>query len=228
MATARSTLIFDLDGTLVDSAPDLARALNALLAELDHPALSFEKVLGLIGDGAPTLVRRALVAAGAELDDENLNSVLQRYRELYLATATATTSAYPRVPETLKQLREEGYRTLVCTNKFQLPSVKILETLDLARYFDAIVGGDVVPARKPDPAHLIAGLKMVGSHPREAVMIGDGINDVRSARAARIPVIVLPSGYGEISAADLGGDVLLGDFAEIPQALRSLAWAVQA
>jgi len=222
MATGRSTLIFDLDGTLVDSAPDLARALNGLLAELDCPALSFDKIRRLIGDGAPTLVRRALAAAGAEFDEEDCDSLLDRYRELYLATATAQTRAYPNVAGTLKVLREAGYRSLVCTNKFQLPSVKILEALDLARYFDAIVGGDVVPARKPDPAHLIAGLKMVGAHAGQAVMIGDGINDVRSARGAGIPVILLSSGYGEIPASDLGGDLLVYDFAEIPQALQRL------
>jgi phosphoglycolate phosphatase len=155
-------------------------------------------------------------------DDRSRNSVLARYRELYLAMALVDTKPYPRVPETLKLLRERGCRTLVCTNKFQLPTLKILESLRLARHFDVIIGGDVVAARKPDPAHLMAGLKMVGATAEEAVMIGEGINDVRAARAAGIPVILLASGYGEIAAADLGGDVLLEDFAELPQALQRL------
>ncbi len=85
-----------------------------------------------------------------------------------------------------------------------------------------VAGGDVVPARKPDPVHLLAGLKLIGAGPEQAVMIGDGINDVTAAKAAGIPVLVLPSGYGEIEAADLGGDLLLADFAEIPAALESL------
>ena len=98
----------------------------------------------------------------------------------------------------------------------------ILETLGLAHYFDGVAGGDVVPARKPDPAHLLAGLKLIGGEPEHAVMIGDGINDVAAAKAAGIPVLVLPSGYGEIGAAELGGDRLLGEFAEIPAALQAL------
>ncbi len=219
MTPSRRTLIFDLDGTLIDSAPDLARALNGLLAELGRPPLDLGVVRRLIGDGAPTLVRRALAASGAPLDAGSYESLLERYRELYLATATTDTTVYPRVPETLRALREQGYRAVVCTNKFQLPTVRILEAFDLARYFDAVAGGDVVPARKPDPAHLLAALTKVGAGPAEAVMIGDGANDVAAARAAGIPVMLLPSGYGEIDAADLGGDVLLGDFADIPAAL---------
>ena len=223
MAAHRSSLIFDLDGTLIDSAPDLATTLNALLAELDCPPLSFDQVRRLIGDGAPTLVARALRAAGAGFEPETYESLLERYRALYLAHATAETRVYPQVPETLRRLREDGYRTVVCTNKFQRPSLMILEALDLARYFDGVAGGDVVPARKPDPAHLLAGLKLIGGEPAHAVMIGDGINDVAAAKAAGIPVLVLPSGYGEIAAAELGGDRLLGAFAEIPAALKTLS-----
>ena len=221
MAAPRSSLIFDLDGTLIDSAPDLAYALNELLAELGCGPLSLETVRGLIGDGAPTLVARALQAGGATFEPETYESLLERYRALYLAHATVDTRVYSQVPETLELLREQGYRMVVCTNKFQLPSLQILEAYDLARYFDGVAGGDVVPARKPDPAHLLAGLKLIGAGPEQAVMIGDGINDVTAAKAAGIPVLVLPSGYGEIEAAALGGDLLLADFTEIPAALES-------
>jgi phosphoglycolate phosphatase len=222
MSNARRSLIFDLDGTLIDSAPDIAGAMNALLAELDQPALSLEQVRRLVGDGAPTLLARALTEAGARFAPESYDTLLDRYRALYLARATEKTKVYPGVPETLARLREAGYRMVVCTNKIQRPTLAILDTLDLAGYFDGVAGGDVVPARKPDPAHLLAGLKLVGSAPEEAVMIGDGINDVAAARAAGIPVLVLPSGYGEIAAAELGGDRLLQDFGEIPAALGAL------
>lgn len=222
MAAPRSDLLFDLDGTLIDSAPDLAAALNALLAELDCPPLSFGQVRRLIGDGAPTLVARALRAAGANVEPETYETLLARYRALYQARSTGDTKVYPDVPETLRRLREAGHRLAVCTNKFQDSSLEILEAFDLARYFDGVAGGDVVPARKPDPAHLLAGLKLIGGAPERAVMIGDGINDVTAAKAAGIPVLVLPSGYGEIGAAELGGDRLLRKFAEIPAALDSL------
>jgi Predicted phosphatases len=111
---------------------------------------------------------------------------------------------------------------VVCTNKIQLPSLQILEAYDLARYFDGVAGGDVVPGAQARSAHLLAALKLIGAGPEQAVMIGDGINDVTAARAAGIPVLVLRSGYGEIEAAALGGDLLLGDFAEIPAALQSI------
>jgi len=222
MAFLSGVLIFDLDGTLIDSAPDLARALNALLAELGGPPLSLARVRRLIGDGAPTLVGRALEAAGMEIKAEAYGALLERYRELYLANATVETRPYPHVPETLQGLRRQGYRMIVATNKYQLPTLRILDALGLAPYFDAVAGGDVVPARKPDPAHLRAGLAMVDADARRAVMIGDGPNDVGAAKAAGIPVLVLPSGYGEVPAADLGGDLLLRDFSEVPAALQSL------
>jgi phosphoglycolate phosphatase len=226
MANARRVLIFDLDGTLIDSAPDLARAVNALLAEQGRPPLPFATVRRLIGGGVPVLVRRAFAAVGPPIDPAALPQLIARYEELYLATEAAETSVYPGVPETLEKLRADADRMIVCTNKFQVPTLKLLEQFDLIRFFDAIAGGDVVPARKPDPAHLLAGLAMVDAAPREAVMIGDGINDVKAAHGAGIPVIVLPSGYGEVVGTDLGGDILLGTFAEIPDALREYgSWA---
>jgi len=222
MAPPRRTLIFDLDGTLIDSAPDIAGALNALLAELDGQPLDLATVRRLIGDGAPTIIRRALEAAGAGFDADAYGAIMERYRELYLARATLETKVYPRVHETLEELRASGHRTIVCTNKFQLPTLTILEAFNLAPLFDAVVGGDVAPARKPDPAHLLEGLRLVQAKAGEAVMIGDGVNDVAAAQAAGIPVLLLESGYGEIPASNLGGDLLLADFGEIPQALRTL------
>jgi phosphoglycolate phosphatase len=223
MAAPRTSLIFDLDGTLIDSAPDIAFALNELLAELDCAPLSLEAVRALIGDGAPILLARALDAGGAVFEPETYESLIERYRTLYLDHATVDTTVYAGVPETLELLRSQGYRMVVCTNKLQHSSLHILEAYDLARYFDGVAGGDVVPARKPDPGHLLAALKLIGGGPEQAVMIGDGINDVTAAKAAGIPVLVLPSGYGEIEAAALGGDLLLADFAEIPAALESFA-----
>jgi phosphoglycolate phosphatase len=222
MTGTRRDLIFDLDGTLIDSAPDLAHALNRLLAELGRPPLELAAVRRMIGDGAPELVRRALAIGGAVFDPIAMPELFERYRAFYLANATASTRAYPGVAETLGALRAEGYRMVVCTNKFQRPTMKILDFLDLARFFDGVAGGDVVPARKPDPRHLLAGLALVGAGPEQAVMIGDGINDVDAAKAAGIPMLLLESGYGEIAASQLGGDRLLAGFGDIPEALAEL------
>ena len=222
MTGTRRDLIFDLDGTLIDSAPDLAHALNRLLAEFGRPPLDLATVRRMVGDGAPELVRRALTAGGAVVDPTAMPELFERYRGFYLATATLSTRAYPGVKETLAALRAAGYRMVVCTNKFQKPTMKILDFLDLTGFFDGVAGGDVVPARKPDPRHLLAALALVGGGPDQAVMIGDGINDVSAAKAAGIPTLLLDSGYGEIAADKLGGDGLLSAFSEIPAALARL------
>lgn len=222
MASALRDLVFDLDGTLIDSAPDLAHALNRLLAELGRPPLDLASVRRLVGDGAPELVRKALTAAGVTVDASAMTELIERYRGFYLATATASTCVYPGVVETLTALRASGHRMVVCTNKIQTPTMKILDFLDLTRFFDGVAGGDATPARKPDPRHLLAALALAGRGPAHAVMIGDGINDVGAAKAAGIPVLLLDSGYGEIPATELGGDGLIARFSDIPEALERL------
>ena len=165
MAGTPRDLIFDLDGTLIDSAPDLALALNRLLAELGRPPLDLGAVRRMVGDGAPELVRRALAAGDATVEPSAMPELFERYRGFYFATATESTRAYPGVPETLARLRAAGHRMVVCTNKFQTPTMKILDFLDLTRFFDGVAGGDVVPARKPDPRHLLAALALAGRGP---------------------------------------------------------------
>jgi phosphoglycolate phosphatase len=221
MPESRRDLIFDLDGTLIDSAPDLAHALNRLLGELGRPPLGLDSVRRMIGDGTPQLVRRALAEGGAAVEEAAMPELFERYRGFYLAGATQSTRAYPGVPETLAALKAAGHRMAVCTNKFQRPTMKILDFLDLTRFFTGVAGGDVVPARKPDPRHLLAALELIGGTPAESAMIGDGVNDVGAARAAGIPIILLDSGYGDIAARDLGGDCLLSGFSDIPAALAS-------
>ncbi|HYV87248.1 MAG TPA: phosphoglycolate phosphatase [Candidatus Polarisedimenticolia bacterium] len=222
MPDSRPDLIFDLDGTLIDSAPDIAHALNHLLGELGLRSLDIATVRSLVGDGAPELMRKALAMAGRVVEPADIPPLFERYRAYYLEHAIRLTRPYPGVPETLAALRASGHRMAVCTNKIQKPTLKILDGLGLARYFDGVVGGDVTPARKPDPRHLLAALALIDGAPNKAVMIGDGINDALAAKAAGIPLLILDSGYGEIAARDLGGDLLLESFSEIPGALRRL------
>jgi len=223
MAKIRCDLIFDLDGTLIDSAPDIARALNRLLAELGRPPLDLATVRRLVGDGAPDLVRKALAISGAAVEPSAVPPLFERYRGFYLETATHLTRPYTGVTETLVSLRDTGHRMAVCTNKLQTPTLQILQALDLAKFFNAVVGGDQVLARKPDPRHLMAAVAALGGSAQSAVMIGDGINDAGAAKAAGIPLLVLDSGYGEVAARDLDGDVMLESFSEIPAALERLA-----
>src|SRR5215472_1307398 len=146
-------LIFDLDGTLVDSAPDLRAALNEMLRERGRAPLSPGQVRRMIGDGAPALVARALAESGAAVSTDR--AALPRFLELYQANSTRFTRPYPGVPETLAALRRTGYRTAICTNKPQRAAIGVLQGLDLRALFDAVAGGDRFAVRKPDPGHLL-------------------------------------------------------------------------
>jgi phosphoglycolate phosphatase len=213
-------LVFDLDGTLVDSAPDLRAALNEMLRERGHRPLSLPQVRRMIGDGVPTLVTRALAAAGA--DPAEAASALPRFIELYEADAARLTRPYPGVPETLAALRRRGYRTAICTNKPQHATFAVLEGLGLAPLFDGIAGGDRFPVRKPDPGHLLGLMTVLGARPEAAAMIGDNENDAAAAHGAGVPLVLMRYGYARVDPGSLAADALLDHFAELPGALARL------
>jgi phosphoglycolate phosphatase len=206
-------ILFDLDGTLVDSAGDLRDALNALLAEEGLAPLDLEAVKGMIGDGVARLVERGLAARGAGLD--RLPARVARFMELYEANAARLTRPYPQLAETLESLRKRGLRLAVVTNKPHAATMRILEALDLARFFDAVVGGDTLSRRKPDPAPLLHAMRALDAAPAETLMVGDNHHDVAAARAAGVPVAVVAYGYGRRPAAELGADRVLDSFAAL-------------
>jgi phosphoglycolate phosphatase len=216
----RNALIFDLDGTLVDSLPDLAAALAATLREIGAPALSSAAVRGMIGDGTPALVARALAARGlpASLLDERL----ARFMALYEAAPVARSRPYPGVTETLAALRGDGRRLAVCTNKPQQAALAVLRGLALDGFFAAVVGGDVLAVKKPDPAHLRAAIAALGAAQGEAVMIGDNEHDVTMAKAAGVPVILVRYGYHRVPLETLAADLQIDAFSELPDALARL------
>jgi len=213
-------LIFDLDGTLVDSAPDLATALNALLAEMGAPALSLQAIRAMIGDGAGVLVARGLAASGLQeaAEAETLPAALKRFLALYRDCLIDQTRAYPEVEATLERLLARGHQLGVCTNKPIDPTRRILAALGLERFFGAVIGGDSLAKRKPDPEPLLAAIAGLGGTAK-AVMIGDSANDMLCARAAAVPSILIPSDYGN-PAED--ADVKLASFAELPEAIARL------
>jgi phosphoglycolate phosphatase len=222
LSQRRDALAFDLDGTQIDSAPDIAIEVNRLLADLGRPELDLPDIRRMIGDGAGTLVERALTAASVPHRAEELNGYLKRFLAHYEAEPVRLTRAYAGVPETLAVLRAAGYRCAVCTNKPQRATDMILEALGLASYFGAILGADAVQNRKPHPDHLAAALTAIGATSGEAVMIGDSANDVAPARALSMPSIVTAYGYGRAPLSELGADLILEDFAGLPDALRKI------
>lgn len=215
--TRQRHLIFDLDGTLVDSAPDLATALNGLLAEFGKPALAETTVRSMVGDGAGVLVQRGLLASG--LSDADQPAALKRFLALYRDCLIEKTRAYPEVEATLERLQADGHKLGICTNKPFDPTQRILKALKLDRFFGAVIGGDSLPKRKPDPEPLLAAIEGLGGTAPNAVMIGDSANDVLCARAASVTAILIPSDYGN-PAED--ADLKLTRFAELPAALAKL------
>jgi phosphoglycolate phosphatase len=213
-------LVFDLDGTLVDSVPDLRMALNQMLRERGRRPLSAPEVKRMVGDGVPILVARALAASGAGAGEAA--AALPRFLELYEANAATLTQAYQGVRETLTALRRRGYRTAVCTNKPQRATIAVLQGLDLATLFDGIAGGDRFTVRKPDPGHLLGLIAELGGGREATAMIGDSENDAAAARAAAVPFVLMRYGYARVDPESLAADALLDHFSELPQALESL------
>lgn len=215
-----SCIVFDLDGTLIDSAPDMTRVLNRTLGQFGRPALTEAQVRTMVGDGSANLVRQAFAATGAPLGDEAVEPVLRHYLDSYFDHEEPS-QLYPGVAETLRVLAEQGVRLGLCTNKPERISRKLLGMLDLADLFGAVAGGDTLPVKKPDGRHLSWVVERLGGG--RAAMVGDNANDVKAARAVGIPVVAMSYGYPRMPVASLGADLVLDHFADLPAALRALA-----
>jgi phosphoglycolate phosphatase len=206
-----------LDGTLVDSLPDLLRAMNVFLAELGRPLATSRDIREWVGDGATVLVERGLIATGG-VPDRPLSVLVRRYIEHYTGHAVEKTQPYPGVRQTLETLKAAGHSLGVCTNKPYALSMEVLIGLGLDSLFAAVLGGDSLSVKKPNPDHLRATLTAMGADGRRAVMVGDSGNDIAVARAAGIPVIAVGFGYARVDPRELGADVVIDDFAALPQA----------
>ena len=208
------TVIFDLDGTLVDSAPDLCGVVNHMLDEHGRAALDLDAIRAMVGDGAAKLIERGFGATGGL--PAPLPQLVARFIALYENRIAQETRPFPGVVDTLTRLDQAGLRLGICTNKPTGLTNRLLQELDLARFFGSVAGGDG-PARKPDPRHIHVVIEGLGARADSALMIGDSMNDVAAARAAGIPVFVVPFGYTRIPPAQLGADRVLRDFAELQE-----------
>ena len=216
----KQALVFDLDGTLVDSIADLALALNLALAALGRRSLLSDEVKHMVGDGARVLVERALLATGGAGDTE---WTLGEFLLAYEAAPDVHTRTWPGVEETLALLHEAGHRMALCTNKPERPSRTLLDSLGLDRYFPGVIGGDTLAHRKPHPSVSWAALATMDARPEQAVWIGDSAVDVASARAVGMPVIAVRYGYARGSPDDLGADAVIDAFEDLPLTLQRLA-----
>ena len=216
------TIAFDLDGTLVDTAPDLIATLNVLLGEEGVAPLPLASARNMIGQGAKALIVKGFAAAGRRLDPRELDGLFERFIARYLAHIADESAPFPGVVPALDSLLAQGALLSVCTNKRTDLSVALLEALGLKDRFRAIVGADAAPAAKPDPAHLLTAIAAAGGDPRRAIMVGDSASDAGAARAAGTPLILVSFGYTEIPASELGADRLLDRFDQVPRACAEL------
>jgi len=215
-------ILFDLDGTLVDSAPDLTGALNHTMDSLDLPIVDEGSVRNMVGFGARRLIEQGLEAAGVDLNDDEIEAALQVFLTYYREHIVDRTRPFPGTRKMLETLRRQGAIMGICTNKPEDLSVMVLERLKLAHFFKAIIGADTVENRKPHADHIHASLAAIGGTAERAIMIGDTATDVNAARNAGIPVIAVTFGYSTVDPADLDADDLVDHMAELTEAVVQL------
>jgi phosphoglycolate phosphatase len=211
------TLLLDLDGTLVDTVPDLMAALNRLMLARGLPILTRQQVAAMVGDGVAVLVARGFASHGQEAD----SAAIAEFTADYMAHVAVGSRLYPQVLAVLGGLAGEGWRLAVCTNKPEQAARALLQALGVLPMLAAVGGGDSFPVRKPDPAHLLATLVRAGGTCDSAVMVGDHHNDVVAARAAGMPCVFAAWGYGSPGMAE-GSAGVAGDITEAAAMARRL------
>jgi phosphoglycolate phosphatase len=213
------TIVFDLDGTLIDTAPDLVDTLNLVLTQEGLQAVPFETGRALIGGGAKAMIARALEAEGRSCAPTELDRLYTAFIAHYAAHIADRSRAFPYLEPTLDQLAAAGHRLAVCTNKLEWLSRRLLDTLRLTDRFAAICGQDTFGIQKPDPDVLRLTIRRAGGESTHAIMIGDSGTDVRTARAARVPVIAVDFGYSDVPIATLQPDRIISSYAALPNAI---------
>jgi phosphoglycolate phosphatase len=217
-----AVIVFDLDGTLVHTAPDLMSALNTVLREEGLPALPVEAAPMFVGRGVKVMLERGFQADGRPLDEASFPRLFDRYIGLYLEHCADQSRPYPGVIEALDRLADEGATLAVCTNKRTDLSLAVMDALGLTSRFKAIVGADQAPHPKPDASHLLHTIALAGGDPGRAVMVGDSINDVLAARNAKVPVVLVSFGYTDIPPKDMDADALIDGFDELDAQVERL------
>jgi phosphoglycolate phosphatase len=221
-----ATIVFDLDGTLIDTAPDLVDTLNVVFAREGLPPVPYETARTLIGGGARTMIARGIAAEGRTVAPAELDRLFQDFLAHYSEHIADRSRPFPGLADALDALAATGARFAVCTNKLEYLSVLLLKQLGLAHRFAVICGQDTFGVQKPDPEVLRRTIAAAGGTLRNAIMIGDSLTDIRTARAAGIPVIAVDFGYTERPVSELGPDRIISRFAELPAAVIELFAAI--
>ena len=231
-------ILFDLDGTLVDTAPDLMAALNHGLDLAGLQPVILAQIHKLVGQGAQAMVHRALTLQGfrwLENDAEggaadgklmpldDVRGIFTNFLSFYGENISAHSLPFPGVEACLRQLMDGGLKLAVCTNKPEALSVRLLDELDMSKYFSALTGGDSLKVKKPDPGHPLATLERLDVTAARGVIVGDSDNDINAGKAAGLATVAVTFGYTDIPANELGADRLIEHFDDLTAALASLA-----
>jgi phosphoglycolate phosphatase len=214
-----ATIVFDLDGTLVDTAPDLTNALNDALIRRGYSAIPQETIRSAVGFGARVMIEDALRRAGA---DEDIDQMLAEFLAHYEANIAAESRPFPGAVASLETLAATGAKLAVCTNKREYLSRKLLKALRLEHYFHGIAGRDTFSVSKPHPGHLTQVIALAGGAPSRAIMVGDSDVDLRTAKDARVPSILVSFGYAPSAVDEFAPDAVIDHFDELVPSIRSI------
>jgi phosphoglycolate phosphatase len=218
-----ATIVFDLDGTLIDTAPDLVDTLNAVFAREGMPPMPYETARNLIGGGAKMMLERGIEAEGNAVAPAKLDQLFADFIAHYAEHIADRSRPFPGLAAALDVLAGDGYRFAVCTNKLERLSVLLLKQLKLADRFEAICGQDTFGVQKPDPEMLRRTVLAAGGSLQRSIMIGDSATDIRTARAAGIPVIAVDFGYSERPVSEFAPDRIISHFAQLPAAVGAIS-----
>jgi phosphoglycolate phosphatase len=217
-----ATIVFDLDGTLVDTAPDLVAATNHVLAGLGLPGINEHALRPLVGHGARFMVEHAIGLGAAKLSEEERKRLLDRFLDYYTRNIAVGSRPFEGTVPALERFKGAGAKLAVCTNKAERISRMLLEALGMSSLFSALAGRDTFPVFKPHPDHLLGTIELAGGDSARAVMVGDSRIDIATAKAAGVPVVAVTFGYTDIPVRELGPDKVIDHYDELEPAILAL------
>jgi phosphoglycolate phosphatase len=217
-----ATLVFDLDGTLVDTAPDLIAATNHVLAGIGLPGVSEHELRPLIGHGARFMVEHAMGPDAAKLSDDERKRLLDRFLDYYGNNIAVGSRPFEGTVAALERFKSAGAKLAVCTNKNEKMSKVLLDAVGMGRLFSAVAGRDTFAVFKPHPEHLLGTIRLAGGDRSRAIMVGDSRVDIETAKAAGVPVVAVSFGYTDKPVRELGPDTVIDHYDELEPAIVAL------
>jgi len=218
-------LIFDLDGTLIDSARDICASVNRALVETGRRVLTLSEARNMVGWGGRVLVEKALALTGEEGTLDEVETVLQGFLATYAAHPAEHTRIFPGAVEALEKLKADGVKMGICTNKPTATTTPVLKAMGLDGFFSVVSSGDTVPHKKPDGRHILHVIEALDSTVETTAMVGDSENDITASINASVKSVAVTFGYAHVPVDELGADVLIDHFRDLPGALRKIASA---